>query len=184
MSTKLVIRLSAIVPCLLSLLLLRPYLKGELREPELLGFSVFLFMLWGLGVFIGIVISVIARKPAIDPYFYLAGQLIIVAAIAAFWIVAMYEGGQRQKNFGNIEDNESYIKWMVDDERREVVRMAYLKLTEKFPENSFILAGHKINFRDTTVENIKQSIYTIHLAYYKTHDSILYKSETAVLKGE
>jgi hypothetical protein len=62
--------------------------------------------LWALGLFIGVTLSFIVRKPAIETWLYICGQIVIYALLSVFVSINMNDS---KKQEGNVKPEEYLI---------------------------------------------------------------------------
>ena len=91
---------------------------------------VFIAVIIALGLFIGLIISVLARKPNHEHKFYGLGQIISFSLIASFIIYGLLIDSRPKRSMA--EENEVTIQQLTDTITRPYVLRAYNNLKSKF----------------------------------------------------
>ena len=129
--------------------------------------SAFGFMVWLLGLFIGVIISVIAQKPYREHWYYIAGQVIVIGGVIYLILNNIYEARRHQKNYGNIESNHSFVD--LDNRHTsedEPVKKAFRKLESSFENpNAFHITKYNSYWGDTLRDMRLDSVFLVYFTY-------------------
>lgn len=142
-----------------------------------LGLS-FVAWLLGAGVY-----ELMMRPSARKKIIFLIPHIVAIAGLAAIVIVNRIAVDEKRKNLNSYE-NHSIMKFNVHD-NEPYVRTAFDQLESRFDDpNDFSLDAFSVNKRDTIINNISDTIYTVYFAYYLKDDSrTKYFSKIAVVKN-
>jgi hypothetical protein len=136
-------------------------------------FLAFLLVSWiliaiiiAVGLFFGMIISVVIRKPNHEPKFYWIGQLVSLTLIAPTFIHTVVDG---RRTRSNAEENEITIRNVTDSISGPFVHRAFdsLKLKFKSPNDLDLNSVTEIENRDG---------FTVYFAYnlFGKHDKEYY----------
>jgi hypothetical protein len=173
MTNRNVILYSLMLPVALSLTMVAfEVLNGESKDSDGPWFTIIiLFVLWAIGIVIGLILSAIVKKPHREPYFYLSGQIIIIAVIAFFIIHDRLSTYKHERDFGNVEYNHDMVDYDSTHPyslalEPSYIRAAFKKLEEKFTDpNDFKLRSYKVVTQDTAWTTGTDRIYFIYFTY-------------------
>lgn len=126
---------------------------------------------WAVGLLVGLVLSVIVKKPKVEPYFYLSGQIAVVSTLIIIMAVTGHDEAVKVRAVENIRANHD----LVDLENREAipyrmdyVRTAFLKLESASGDpNSFHLERFSSRYMDTLVNSAPDTIFSVLFTYIK-----------------
>jgi hypothetical protein len=172
MTTRGVILCSLIVPVLISLLLgcLRAF--GEDNTGDGLLFVIpALFITWAMGIFIGLFLSVIFKRPRKEPLFYLAGQLVIIITVSSLIYYSLHKSQAAVRIMANKTYNHELIESEFKDRYADTVvsniKMICLNELEndfKDPQ-AFRIVSFYTQVLDTTIHEQKDTVYHVFLLY-------------------
>jgi hypothetical protein len=101
--------------------------------------------------------------------------LIILSAEIVDW--------KHQKDLGNIESNEDYFKYFVDQNKSEK-KIAFDSLIKKFKDpNDIKIIGTEINWSDTTIGGSKDTIYFLKYLYNKNYKEGKFEADLTIFKN-
>ena len=150
---------------------------GHREQMQHVAFPVMIFsaIFYIVGLLIGLVISILLRKPEKEPLFYLIGQLLPLFILLLTGIYVFYD------NF-----NKPYFR--INEERSEKldpeIKLAYENLKSKFPSPNDFLFHTYAAYGNISRKNIQpDTSYTIYLEYnLKINPKLTYYSKYRVDK--
>ncbi|WEK37186.1 MAG: hypothetical protein P0Y53_06710 [Candidatus Pseudobacter hemicellulosilyticus] len=169
MTVRKVILYSLLLPVLIFLSLITISLIKDNKFPDidyLIFLTAGLFLPWAIGVLLGVFVTVLVRKPKLEPWFYLSGQLLVVTTIVCLLLVNAYRQAVHRQNFGNIEHNHYLVD--LDNKysfsaRDPYVQTAFRKLESSFANpNDFRLSAY---FSQVTGEDNTVPVYFVYFSY-------------------
>jgi hypothetical protein len=120
-----------------------------------------------------VLLSVIFKKPAKEPWFYLFGQVLVFGCLITISVSEWIKDAKHDRQFGNIEHNHSLVEldnkdeshsWFTKDQG--YIKVAFRKLESGFTDpNSFHLTSFFTRKRDTTVTSYSDTIYSVYFSY-------------------
>jgi hypothetical protein len=156
--------------------------------------TVFFFTLigWVVGILIGVGLSVVVKRPAIEPYLYLSGQIAVLLTVVIFVVIAIYTNGtppgrEHERAVGNTRDNTSDNHNFIDLDnmqsipyRMDYIRTAFRKLESASGDpNSFHLEKFSSRWKDTVINSSQDTIFSVLFTYLK-HDKVLFAKVTVL----
>ena len=136
-----------------------------------------LVILYGLGLFLGLVISILFRKPEQEKTFYFIGQCLSLAFLLAILLISFFDDAQI--NYAERNDNK-----MSNTEPQ--AEIAYDKMKTNFSSpNDFLIRTYFSIGRDS-VENFEVNhAWTVYFVYnLKKHPKTTYFSKFIVFKNK
>ena len=142
---------------------------------------------WGVGIFIGVIICAIIQKKHAEPWFYITGQVIAFGSVLIF-LYQMYLTETHQLRFRNIEHNHSLVGLNRDPSipfiNQENIKTAFIKLESEFDDpNSFYLTNFFTTQRDTLLSTYSETVHTVYFAYNTNENKRLF-SKVSVLENK
>lgn len=127
---------------------------------------------WGIGIFIGVIICAIIQKKHAEPWFYITGQVIAFGSIITIVLYQIYLTETHELQFGNIEHNHSFVDLNGDlpndslSLQPEYIKTAFIKLESEFDDpNSFHLTSYFTTKKDTALSTYTETVHTVYFAY-------------------
>src|SRR5689334_5486879 len=117
------------VYALLPALMLCSFIKIEADWGMFFGTLLTLLIAWGVGIFLGIGLAVIVKRPRVEPYLYMASQVAVIVTIVVFVVVTRQNDRKHDREIANVRDNHFFVnldRAMYEAESRECVRTAFL----------------------------------------------------------
>jgi len=144
---------------------------------------------WGIGIFIGVIICAIIQKKHAEPWFYITGQVIAFGSVLIF-LYQMYLTQTHQLQFKNIEHNHFLLglnRELLTDSafiNPEYIKTAFIKLEAEFEDpNSFHLTSFFSTERDTALSTYIETVHTVYFAYNTNENKRLF-SKVSVLENK
>jgi len=165
-------------------IMLWKFIAGHDKDRTDLSITCFIMAVaWGIGVFIGVALSAIVKKARLEPYFYLAGHLAVIATITAIIASTIFAQHRRYRQ-SNSQQNAD----LVNLEKRpyepvpiDFVRTAFLKLeVNSSNRDSFYLEGYSSRWKEIVNKTAPDTIYYVYFAYLK--DKKLLFAKVSVLR--
>jgi hypothetical protein len=184
MTVRKAILLTLILPAaILSVALLTALVTENWNSSDVMIFLFIILGLWVIGLVIGVILSVIFKRPAKEPYFYISGQLIMILTIAAFFCIIRFNEWLHEKQFGNIEHNMDAVTFWNDFNRASndsTALKAFKKLESTFSNpNDFRLESWHSHKEDTVINNFVDSLQIVTFTYKENdNDELLFSKVT------
>jgi hypothetical protein len=185
MTVRKAILSTIIVPAaFLCLIVVCALLKVQLHYNFFL-FTIGIILLWPVGLLVGVIISVIFKRPAKEPFFYLGGELLVIITVMCLLIVDAHKTRQHEKKFGNIEHNLSEAKFYSDYPNVDSVPIKALrKLESTFSNpNDFRIESSFCYREDTVINNFIDTLRIVTFTYMQTGQLQLLFSKITVLNN-
>jgi len=164
------------VYALLPALMLCSFIKIEADWGMFFGTLLMLLIAWGVGIFLGIGLAVIVKRPRVEPYLYMSTQLAVMITIVVFVVVTRQNDRKHDRELANVRDNHFFVnldRAMYEAESRECVRTAFLELESKFSDpNSFHLERYSCRWRDTVIDSKPDTLYFVYFVYLKQNKAL------------
>jgi hypothetical protein len=142
----------------------------------------FLFLFfgaWFIGLLIGVGLTVVVKRPRMEPYFYLSGQLLMVLVFVGFFIFQKFSAWNHERDFGIVDDNHSLVdigRPVSAEWTPGYIRTAFIKLESTFADpNSFVLTQYRSTWRDTLVGSTPDTVFTVYFTYLKKKEAFFAK---------
>jgi hypothetical protein len=161
--------------CVLALLpafVLWRFIVGQISGWGSLLFAFFFVIVaWGIGIFLGVGLAVVVKRPSAEPYLYLTSQFAVILTIIVFAVKTIYTDRKHKHDLENVKDNHSFVNFEKSSYSAyslDYVRTAFRKLESKFDDpNSFHLEKYSCWWKDTVINSAPDTIYSIHFMYLK-----------------
>jgi hypothetical protein len=114
---------------------------------------------------------------------------IITFCLALFCVIALshrvIQEEDHKKHFANVEANHSVMKYFVNEDE-DYIQIGFDRLESEFKDpNDFDLDAFSVRKRDTVINGIQDTTYSIYFAYFLGRDKInKYFSKVSVLAGK
>jgi hypothetical protein len=124
---------------------------------DILPYIVLSAVLYGLGLLIGLILSIIIRKPARENSFYFIGQSLSLALLIFFLMKSYFEDAQKtyaERNEITIRNTEPFIE------------TAYEKMKSNFPSPNEYLIHTYYSIGHDSIENFEvKKVFVIYFVY-------------------
>lgn len=173
--------------------------KSNLKGPQYVLYLIIgSLIVWGIGLFLGVIISSIVGSPSKEPIFYFAGQIIPILLIVSFAVYDEYSKRQHEREFGNIEHNRSVLFLDSDGEIRGSTNPVYIKIAfnhlenEFRDKNDFRLNSAFSKKRDSTIGTNTSTFISVYFVYVTKDNKTLFskvnvfqnKATTEIFNGD
>jgi hypothetical protein len=188
MTIRKVLLYCLIIPIVLCVLFSIPLIIK--KDLLVLWLILFILPVWGIGVFIGIIICAIIQKKRAEAWFYITGQVIAFGSVIIFALYQRYLTETHELRFGNIEHNHSFVDLNGDTANDslllhpEYIKTAFIKLEAEFDDpNSFHLTSYFTTKKDTALSTYAETVHTVYFAYNTNENKRLF-SKVSVLENK
>ena len=192
MTVRKAIQLTLILPLILLGLIFFINFKSDQNSFDLenivFAFFAVLFF-WVIGLFIGLLFSVIIKSPSKESYFYLSGQCLIILAFLSYLVYDSHEKKLHDEDFGNMEYNHSFLLLGHENDSipyptPEYVVSGFNLLENQFKnKNDFKLKAYYSSFADSLFNGHVDTLYNVYFEYLDK-SNIKYFSKIGVFKGK
>lgn len=132
---------------------------------------IFAIIAWAVGILLGLGLAVIVKRPAIEPYLYLTGQVAVVLMLVLIEVITTHTERKQERTVENINDNHRFVD--LDNRqsipyRMDCIRTAFRKLESASGDpNSFHLERFSSRYKDTLINSIPDTIFSVLFTYLK-----------------